>query len=486
MRSEHPLYQATIDHFLAICRIPHGSKRCAPLMEHLLRFAEERGLAHGRDDYGNVYMDLPASPGCEAFPKAILQAHYDMVCVAEPGYEIDFETEPLQVVVEADCIRALHTSLGADDCIGVATMLALADSDLPHGPLRLIFTADEELGLLGANAMPADFLDADLLFNLDRHAVGEIVYANAGGLRTILSRGHGCAAPAADELCFSLAVSGLLGGHSGENMGKGRLNAALALDALLLALFDAGLSPRLCCFHAGSASNSIPAEGELCFLLPKAAREQAEKLLQTGMDALRKAYPAEDPAFSLQTESSAAECRALSAEDSLNFLRLLQEHPYELLARDPEDPRVILSSCNIGVVTLEDGKARVDNSFRFRLPADKEAMDERFAALAKRFGFSYEVFSCYPAWQGKKNTPLLALLQKAHQECIGKEAKLIVSNGGLECSFFAEKRPGLQMACLGPDYTGNHSFEEKLYTASLSPHLAILCWTLAHLGELGE
>ena len=253
MDSTEAVANKAVAEFLSLTEVPRPCYHTEKALAYFQSFAEQHGFKHYRDDYGNFWMDIPAAQGYESYPKVILQAHMDMVCVSDPGVDIDFETTGITATVGDDAITADGVSLGADDGAGVGTILAIAESSIAHGPLRALITTDEDVGLLGAAALDPSAIDADYLINIDGEQAGQICYSTAGGLQASIKNQYSTEAVSSDETVWQLEVGNLLGGHSGVEIDKNRLSAVTAITDMLQSVIDAGIPISLISSDFGAA-----------------------------------------------------------------------------------------------------------------------------------------------------------------------------------------------------------------------------------------
>ena len=453
--------------FEELTRIPHESAHTAAASDWVVRFARERGLRCCQDAAGSVVIWKDASPGYEGHPAVILQGHLDMVCVKDPGSAHDFSKDPLELQVDGDWVKAKGTTLGADNGIAVAMMMALLDADgVPHPPLEAVFTVDEEIGLLGAAALDCSGLKGRLLINLDSEDEGVVTAGCAGGSRCDLELPLPTEA-AEGKLC-TLDVTGLPGGHSGAEIHKNIPNANRVLAQVLKALPDV----RLVSLHGGEQDNAIPDRARAVCVLPEDAGEKAAEAFRTaaeGQGELQLAW------------SGSAPVNALSAEDSRKALDLILSAPNGVQAMEPDLPGQVRTSLNLGILRLEDGVLRLTWSVRSSVGAEKEALIRSLELLAGGAGASFGRRGDYPAWEYRKDSLLRDTMVRVFREKFGKEAVVETIHAGLECGLLAEKLPGLDAVSIGPDLRDIHSPRERMSIASAQRTWAYLLAVLEQL-----
>ena len=444
--------------FEELTRIPHGSGNTAAASDWVVRFAEERGLRHRRDGMGNVVIWKDASPGYEGHPAVILQGHLDMVCVKDPGVEHDFEKDPLKLTVDGGWIKAEGTTLGGDDGIAVAYMMALLDDgSIPHPPLEAVFTVDEEVGLLGAAGLDCAGLKGRMLINLDSEAEGIFTVGCAGGSRCDLARAFPTV-PGTGRVC-RVAVQGLLGGHSGVDINRGRANANKLLAQALSNLPN----PRLISLHGGEQDNAIPNRAEAVVLLSASEVKGAAPFGGLDLD------PALEPGFngSMEPGELCENVEALSVQDTRKVIGLLMDAPNGVQAMEPDLPGQVKTSLNLGILRLKDGALNVTRSVRSSVAAEKEALVRKLQDLAAGCGASFGRRGVYPAWAYRADSVLRETMVRVYREQTGKEPQVVTIHAGLECGLFSEKLPGLDAVSIGPDMRDIHSPREMLSVSSV-------------------
>ncbi len=464
-------------HFFSICAIPHPSHREKELADWVLAWAAGQGIEAIRDEGGNVILRKPASKGREKAPGVILQAHLDMVSQATPESGHDFSRDPIRPrpdPANPGWISATGTTLGADNGIGVAEAMALMeDKSLVHGPLECLFTLNEEDGMGGAREVKPDALRGSILLNLDGEDDTELCIGCAGTLRIKAERELALAAGTADFRWFELRVSGLLGGHSGVDIDKGRGNASL----LLCRAAAAAPGARLALLEGGTASNAIPRDARALLGLAAAGREKALALIQAEAKAIAAELAGSDPGFAFGLEEKPAPDAALSPEDSAALFRAVLGLPNGLFEMEPDMPGLVRSSSNLGELRLglppakEAAAGRVGfhalSLVRSSVEAEKERIGAGIEAAFAAYGAATSRPSEAPAWTPDLKSPLLALARAAYTEVTGAEAAIRATHGGLECGLFRPRFPHWDMISLGPNIRYPHSPDERVEVASV-------------------
>lgn len=471
------LTSLALDEFVGLAAVPRPGFHMGPVLAYCQAWAEKHGFAHGRDDYGNFWMDVPATPGFENHPKVILQAHMDMVCVAAADKTIDFKTEGVTPVLQGTRLTADATSLGADNGIGMAAAMAVAVGAAEHGPLRCLFTADEDVGLVGAAHMDPSLLDCDLLVNIDLEEENQLCYSCAGNLRATMKTTADVQPVTAAETLLSLSITRLLGGHSGMDIHKNRLCGAKALADMLAGVDDV----RLVGVKAGTALNAISQNAAAVIALPAARLDAFVARVQSVQAAWQTTYPNETPEVALDILSGQAE--ALSVQDSRAIVELVAALPQGVIAMSQKVEGLVQTSSNIGVFTVDNGVVEIGTSSRSCVTADVEALETRFADMAAQAGLVFTALGKYPGWDGAPDSPLTRLFERTYAD-FGVKAELVAIHAGLEPSWFSAKRPGMQMVCLGPTLTGAHTTEETLYLDTLASTMDVISAALKRVDTL--
>lgn len=461
-------------HFATLCAIPRASLREATLRDHLIRWAQERGIETVVDSVGNLILRKPASPGYESVPGVVLQGHLDMVCQANRGTEHDFERDAIHAVVRDGWVIAEQTTLGADNGIGVALALAaLEEPDLLHPPLEVLLTINEESGMDGARGLVPGTLQGTQLINLDTEEWGHFYLGCAGGVDVEVHHASPLHDLPSAYVAVRLELSGLRGGHSGIDIHLGRGNAIKLLAEALSALSKL-TDVRLIELRGGTARNAIPREAFAVCAMPAADVAKLDEFVRQLLDGWQPRYAEVEPALALRADllDSSREA-ALDAQESHRLLNFIESVANGVARRSDDFPGVTDTSSNLGVVTLEQGAFGA--TFKVRSLHDLRA--SRFAdelvEHAAQYGLQARKDGAYPGWTPNPSSDLLALCQKVYSTEFGQPASLQVIHAGLECGLLAASHPHLDMISFGPDIRGAHAPGERVEIASVAQ-----CWTL--------
>lgn len=463
--------------FEELSRIPRLSYHEERIADYLVAFAEARGLECVRDELHNVLIKAPASPGKESVPPILFQGHTDMVCEKNADTEHDFLKDPLKLYVDGDRLRAKGTTLGADNGIAVAMMMAMLDGAFgPHPAIECLFTTAEEVGLNGAEGFDYRHVAARRMVNLDSEALGWVTAGCAGGIRSDL------VLSAKSELFSGIAlrvsIKGLMGGHSGENINGGRANANKLMGRLLGALLDGAPDVRLIRLTGGSKDNAIPRECEA--LLAVSNTETASDILEEEAVRIAQELSPCDREFTLTVETDAPEAVMLSEEDTKRAISLLRSAKNGVIAMSEDIKGLVQTSRNLGVITTEDAAITFVFSSRSSKERELDACVEDLDALAAELGCSARHYSRYPGWEFASISPLREAYLRAYREVMGRDAAVNVIHAGLECGIIRSKLPDMDIISVGPTMHDIHSPDEALELGDTED----FCKTLVRLLEI--
>ena len=466
--------QAVWRHFRTLCDTPRPSGHEATLVAKLEAWADGLGLAHDRDDFGNLRIRKPASPGHEAAPGVILQGHLDMVAQANAEHPHDFTRDPIATHVVDGWLQAEHTTLGADNGLGVAAALAVLEDDtLTHGPLEALFTLEEESSMGGALNLAEDWLEGDILLNLDSEDRGQVYIGCAGGADVVVDAQFPTRAVEAGEALLRLSLSGLTGGHSGIDIDKGRGNANRLLVRALRWLEACGA--RLVDYQGGTLRNALPREAFATLAMPDeevvAAQQRMVRLQQEWRDELAGV----DDGLQLTLEPSTTDGSAALGRDASRLLvNALHAAPCGVERMSTAVPGVVETSNNLGVVSLAEGRFHLCALVRSLRDSAGADLADRFAALFELIGARTRVENAYPGWTPAPESPLLARFCDLHRQRLGIEPAVKVIHAGLECGILGAKYPELAMISFGPLIRGAHSPDERVEIDSVEEFWGML------------
>lgn len=446
--------------FEEISAIPRGSGKTEKIRNYCESFAQARGLDYICDKGGNIVIFKPACGGCQSREPVILQGHLDMVCEKTGDCSINMETDGLRLAVDGDFVYAEGTTLGGDDGIAVAMCLALLDDKSAyHPPLEVVFTADEEVGMLGASAFDASCLKGKRMINIDSEAEGTLWVSCAGGVRADISY------PAEYEKnslpAFEIIMSGFHGGHSGTEIHKGYVNADKAMGELLKLLREKN-DFRISEISGGLMDNAIPRDSR-CVIV--SASESVKQAVESICENLRADFSA-DPQAKITVSRVEAPEKAMSEKSSAELTDLLCELPSGVIAMSKEIDGLVETSLNLG--TLSSDREDVKFGFSVRSGKDKERgkLVERISKISDKYSCGFSLYGEYPAWEYKEISPLRDKITAAYKELFGRDMTVAAIHAGLECGIFCGKINGLDCVSLGPDIFDIHTPSEKLSISS--------------------
>lgn len=450
--------------FAQVNQIPRPSKKEEQMIDFLLDFGKKLNLETRRDDAGNVIICKPATPGMEDRQTIVLQSHMDMVCEKNKDVDFDFTKDAIQTYVDGEWMKAKGTTLGADDGIGVAMEMALLEStDIKHGPLECVFTRDEETGLTGAEGMQSDFMSGRLLINLDSEDVGEIFVSCAGGCRTFAQFDYEEEAMPEGFFTFSLAIKGLTGGHSGDDIDKKRANANKLL-ARFLYLSQQKYDLRLVDIQAGGLHNAIPREAWCLCAIPTKYKESITVDWNLFQADVEEEYSVTEKSMRFILESETPAATVINKDCSQRLIKALQAVDNGVYAVC-QDLDLVETSSNLASIhkVPETKTIDVNSSQRSSIYSARINMANTFAAVFELAGAKVDIGEGYPGWKMNPNSEILRIAVEQHKKLFKKEPIVRGIHAGLECGLFSEKFPGMDMISMGPTLRGVHSPDEKLH-----------------------
>lgn len=456
------------EYFEMICAIPHGSRDTKKISDFCVRFATQRGLPVRQDEHNNVIIWKDATAGYETHPTVILQGHLDMVCEKEPDCKIDFSTDGLRLRVEGDMISADGTTLGGDDGIAVAYALALLDSDnIPHPPLEVVLTVDEEIGMLGATDIDLSMLKGRILLNIDSEDEGILTVSCAGGATSTVTLPV-CREKASGKL-LTVCIDGLQGGHSGVEIHKGRCNA----NKLLGELLEKMQPLQMVSIDGGQKDNAIPRSAVARFFTHDVTNFEAAK-----QNILNK-YRTMEPNLQITMQEESAEADAIVQSEAV--VALLNKLPNGVQAMSREIEGLVQTSLNLGILKTCDDCISMTFSVRSSVNTEKADLIQALKDTGAKFGAAYSQMGEYPAWEYRHDSRLRPLMVATFKELYGKEPVVEAIHAGLECGILADKLPGLDAVSFGPDMTDIHTTREQLSVSSVRRTWDYLCAVLARI-----
>lgn len=453
--------KAVLGYFEKLCTIPHGSGNTKMISDYLVSYAKEHGLRCIQDELNNVILFGDGTCGMEDHAPVILQGHMDMVCDKDPDCTLDMTKEGLDITHDGEYIFARGTTLGGDDGIAVAYALALLeDKSIPHPPLEVIITVDEEIGMPGAKGIDVSMLKGRTMINLDSEVEGAFTVSCAGAATATLRMEAPRTAPGGETIC--LTVDGLQGGHSGGEIHKNRGNANKIMGQLL-ARIQATAPLRLVSIAGGVADNVIPRSCQAAVIAENADLQAISEIAQTLQAEVRAAYDEPNAIVSCRKGECAADSVAPDATDRI--IRMICQTPDAIQAMSKDIPGLPETSLNMGILVLDED-FHTDHSVRSSVNADKDALLQKLREMTEALGGTYSQRGEYPAWEYRAESPLRDTMIRVFREQYGHEPEVMAVHVGLECGMLGEKLPGLDCVSIGPELNDIHTSREKLGIAS--------------------
>ena len=467
--------------FDALTQVPRPSGHLEKVQHMLLEFAARVGVEAFKDAAGNIVMRKPASPGMENRKGIILQAHMDMVPQKSNESTHNFETDPIQTYVDGEWVKAKGTTLGADNGIGVAAIMAvMEDKTLVHGPVEGLITADEETGMFGANDLPEGELTGDILLNLDSETWGKFVIGSAGGVDITATLEYKEVETDKDDAAVKVVIKGLKGGHSGLEINEGRGNAN-KLMARFVHEAIAEYGARLATWHGGNMRNAIPFECETVLTLPKENVEALKEAVAEWCALFNNEYRTIEENIQFFVEDVEAPATQVPEEIQDNLLDAIYGCHNGVLRMIPVFPSVVETSSNLAIIDINGGHAY----FKLLARSSRESMRDYIATtLESTFsmaGMKVEMSGEYGGWDPNTDSEILQLLEKNYRELFNEDAIEQVDHAGLECSVILGKYPHLDVVSLGPTMRSPHTTSERCLISTVAPFWELLKKTMAEV-----
>lgn len=471
-----------LNYFEEINTIPRCSQNEAKLCRWLQKWAADRDLSYACDVVGNLLIQVPSSPGVENAPTVVLQGHMDMVCEKTPDSDHVFNRDPIISHREGEWLTAADTTLGADNGIAIAYMLALVEDDkISRPPLELLFTVDEETGLNGAKRLQSDFIQGRILINLDSEDEGVFTIGCAGGVDTTITLGLETAPPPPNGQCQALVVGGLKGGHSGIDIHKHRGNANRIL-ARTLAQIHTVTPIRIISIEGGSRKNAIPRDAKAVIWTDASRQAEVEKAVAQMEQTIKAEFAKSDKGLFLTLKASSdmeSDRKSITPKATDHTLRMLLSLPTGVSHMSPELEGVVETSSNLATVHLTDGHLNVVSSQRSAALSRLDEITAAVHAVAQLAGASAKDQDAYPPWQPQLDSALLSRSKKVYRMLYQQEPVIQVIHAGLECAVIGDLYPGMDMISFGPTIQDPHSPDERIWIPSIEK-----VWTF--LGALLE
>lgn len=463
--------------FGEITAIPRESGNEAGMIEFLKDFAQKRGFACDVDEAGNVFMNIPATEGYEDQPAVLFQAHMDVVAAVDDGVEFNYDTDPIQMKRIGDEIYACGTTLGADNGVGIATMLALADGrfgePIPHPPLELLFTVEEEIGLIGSRKFDCSKIKARRMINMDCGDSHLLCTSTAGKIAGKIEKQYEMKKPAEDSTLLEIRLHGGLGGHSGMMINRNRACAINNMGELIVSIFEAGLSAELCTFE--SIGKSICKESKAVIAVAETDAEAVKDALEERFRLIKLIYNPYDPDLMMDIKNTEGADAVLPAEDTEKIGRIMSLIRTGQHRNDTINYATVISSGTVHKAYFtNDGQFMLDYSTRSSSDADQELMFEKYVFMAKLLGMELKEYDRYSGWPERQDSTFIPKFANAYRELFDKEMCVQKTHGCVEAGVIVGAIPDMDAAGYAPTATGAHTTREHLFINEVMPYWEVM------------
>ena len=467
--------------FYALTQVPRPSSHREQVQQFLLDFAKKAGVEAFQDPAGNIVMRKPATPGMENRKPVILQAHMDMVPQKTKESTHNFETDPIETWIDGEWVKAKGTTLGADDGLGIAAIMAVMEAkDLKHGPIEALCTADEESGMFGANDLPAGELKGEILLNLDTEDEGEMIIGSAGGIDITATLEYKEAETDPEDAAVKVTLKGLRGGHSGLEIGEGRANANKLMARFLRSAISE-CSARLASWNGGNMRNAIPFECEAVVTLPKDNVEALKELVADWKEQFADDYKGIESGIDFFADDVETPTTEVPVEIQDNLLNAIYACHDGVIRYIPSIPNIVETSSNLAIVNIGDGKAAVKILARSASESMKDYIAETIESCFNMAGMKVTLSGGYGGWNPNTDSEIVKVMAKIYKDLFGTEAKVQVVHAGLECSIILGKYPGLDICSFGPTLRSPHTANERALIPTVPKFWDFLVKTLEEI-----
>jgi dipeptidase D len=472
------------NHFADLNAVPRPSKKEERVIAFIKAFGEKLGLETSVDSVGNVIIKKPATKGMEDRETVVLQSHLDMVHQKNGDTVFDFDKQGIEMYVDGDWVRARGTTLGADNGIGVASIMSLlSSSDIPHPAIEALFTIDEETGMTGALALQGGLLSGKILLNLDTEADNELTIGCAGGI-DVTATGSYNQVKTDKNAAFAISVKGLTGGHSGGDIHLGRGNANKLMNRILLQLAK-DCNVGIASIDGGSLRNAIPRESVAVIVADENTADQVQEIVDGMAGVLRDEYKVTDPKLSVTIEGASMPAMVMEQGFQQNMLRALYACPNGIYRMSPEISGLVQSSNNLARVLVKDGSYSVQCLTRSSVDSEKYDLSTAISSVFELIGARLSFSGIYPGWQPRPDAPIVKIMSGLYEEMFKESAHVNAVHAGLECGILGTNYPNMQMISFGPNITGAHSPDERAQISSIQKYWTYLLETLKRIPKKG-
>lgn len=467
--------------FEEICKHPRPSKKEEKIAEYIYSFGKSQNLETIKDEFGNVLIRKPATPGKENVKTVVLQGHIDMVAEKNRGVEHDFDNDPIQPYVDGEWVKAKGTTLGADNGIGVAAALAvLEDKTIEHGPVECLFTLDEETGLTGANSLQPGFLKASILLNLDSEEEGTLYIGCSGGKNTAARISFAKEEIPAGSVAYEVKVAGLMGGHSGLEINQGRGNA-IKIIARLLWNARKQFQLKLAKIEGGNKHNAIPREAFAVVAIPAALEADFIKYVSDFNSVVKEELASVEKDLHVTVEKFEIPSHVIDSATVKKLLCALYAMPHGVLKMSADIPELVETSTNLATILTNGSSVEIVTSQRSSVGSEIQDAVDMVTSVLYLADAEVTHGDGYPGWKPDIHSEILGIVKKTYEGLFGSEPEVKAIHAGLECGIIGEKYPGMDMISFGPTMFGVHSPDERLKIDTVPNFYKLLCGILANI-----
>ncbi|MCB7479757.1 aminoacyl-histidine dipeptidase [Christiangramia sediminis] len=469
--------------FADLNAVPRPSKKEERVIEFIKNFGNNLDLKTEVDGVGNVVIYKPATKGMESRKKIVLQAHLDMVHQKNNDTDFDFESQGIDMYVDGDWVRAKGTTLGADNGLGVATMMAILESDsIEHPAIEALFTIDEETGMTGAKGLSPDLLEGDILLNLDTEEDDEIGIGCAGGVDITATKNYEEEKMPDAYRSYSIKIKGLMGGHSGMDIIKGLGNANKLMNRLLVNTSEE-LKMRIAEINGGGLRNAIPRESEAIIAIPDTEEESFKKEFELRAEKIKAEYASLEPNLSIDLQLETSQHKIMDLKSQREVLLALAGAHNGVYRMSPEIKGLVEASNNVAKVSLKGGEIHIKCLTRSSVESSKDDLADSLRAVFELAGFEVKLSGEYPGWAPNSDSAILKTLDEIYQKVNGTKADIAACHAGLECGIIGSHYPNMDMISFGPTIRGAHSPDERASIKSAQKYWNFLLEVLKNIPE---
>lgn len=469
------------NHFADLNSIPRASKKEEQAIQFMVDFAKSLNLKVVVDEVGNVIIDKPASPGMEDRVAIVMQGHLDMVHQKNSDTQFDFDTEGIKMFVEGDWVKAEGTTLGSDNGVGVAAIMAiLSSTDIAHPAVQGLFTIDEETGMTGAIGLEGGLLNGEILLNLDTEDDDELTIGCAGGIDVSANGSYDQDDTDPGHIAIKVSLKGLKGGHSGVDIEIGRANANKLMNRILSNATEF-FEVRVACIDGGGLRNAIPRESFAVVTLPPDQKEQLVEYLKEEEEIFQSEYRVTDPNLEIEVEDALLPAHICTEDFQADFILAVYSCQNGIFRMSPDIPGLVQTSNNLARILVKDGHYEVLCLTRSSVDTEKFDLASTIAASFVLIDADIELNGEYPGWEPRPDAPIIKIMSELYQELFNAPAKVAAIHAGLECGILGTHYPDMQMISFGPNIYGAHSPDERCQVTSVQKSWFLLLETLKRI-----